>query len=256
MTARRPIGRFGRQTIQVAALLCLACAGTLQAQVRVTGRVIEDGNLNAIAAARVSFFDLYERFLGAVTTDAEGHFDFSVDKAAGVRMRVQRIGYKETLTPLLRFDNNALFEVEIRLRTDAVLVAPLEVTAIGGRGNPFFSGFEQRRASGAGIYFTRADIEARKPVLVTDLIATVPGVHVSGSGSGRRRTIDIGRTNCPAQLYVDGFYVNVAGAFTLDEFVSPADVQGIEVYRGLGTVPAEFYSPQARCGVIVVWTRR
>jgi len=228
----------------------------LRAQVRVAGRVIEDNTLEPITAARVAFFDVNERFLGAVTTDQDGRFGFVVEKAPAVRMQVRRIGYAQTMTPMLRFDDHLSFEVEIRLRTDAVLVAPLEVTAIGGRGYPFFSGFEHRRTSGAGIYFTRADIENRKPALVTDLIATVPGVHLSGSGTGSRRTINIGRTNCPAQLYVDGFLVNVAGAFALDEVVSPADVQGIEVYRGLGTVPPEFYSPQARCGVIVVWTRR
>jgi len=255
---RHPIaGRPGRHLVFVAVLLALAGTRPLNAQVRFAGRVIEDGNLEAIAAARVSFFDLYDRFLGAVTTGRDGRFQFNVEKTPAVRIRVQRIGYKETLTPLLRFDNRTSFEVEVRLRTDAVLVAPLEVTGASGTGgNPYFSGFEHRRKTGSGVYFSRADVERRKPALITDLIATVSGVHVSGSGSGNRRVITMGRTQCPAQLYIDGFFVNVAGAMTLDEVVAPGDVEGIEIYHGLGSVPAEFMSGQARCGVIVVWTKR
>lgn len=247
-------GHAGRHIVCLA--LAVVAATPLNGQVRLTGRVIEDGSLEPIAAARVSLFDLDERFVGAVTTDENGRFLYDVAKASAVRLRVQRIGYSETLTPLLRFDDHKSFEVEVRLRTDAVLVAPLEVTAVGGRGNPFFSGFEHRRKVGAGVYFSRADVERRKPALITDLIGSVPGVHLNGSGTGSRRIITMGRTQCPAQLYVDGFFVNVAGAYSLDEVVAPSDVEGIEVYHGLGTVPAEFMSAQARCGVIVVWTRR
>ena len=44
--------------------------------------------------------------------------------------------------------------------------------------------------------------------------------------------------------------------FRIDEVISPGSVEGIEVYRGLSTVPAEFLNPDAECGVIAIWTRR
>ena len=44
--------------------------------------------------------------------------------------------------------------------------------------------------------------------------------------------------------------------FTVDDAVSSGSLLGIEVYRGLSTVPAEFMTPRARCGVVVLWTRR
>jgi hypothetical protein len=38
--------------------------------------------------------------------------------------------------------------------------------------------------------------------------------------------------------------------------VEPADVEAIEIFKGLASVPAEFLNPQSRCGVIAIWTKR
>jgi len=38
--------------------------------------------------------------------------------------------------------------------------------------------------------------------------------------------------------------------------VSAADVEAIEIFKGLASVPAEFLNTQARCGVIAIWTKR
>jgi hypothetical protein len=89
----------------------------------------------------------------------------------------------------------------------------------------------------------------------------VPGVYLRSTGSGRRNVVAMGRSagvnECSgAQIYVDEFLINPGGAFAIDEVLLPPDVEGIEVYRGLSTVPAEFLSPLASCGVIVIWTRR
>ncbi|MFC1791075.1 hypothetical protein ACFL0I_01235, partial [Gemmatimonadota bacterium] len=83
-----------------------------------------------------------------------------------------------------------------------------------------------------------------------------------------RPVVRVGRSanrDCITQIFVDGFLVNrrafgARGArpidFRIDDAVSPASVEGIEIYRGLGTVPAEFLNPDAVCGVIAIWTRR
>ena len=72
-------------------------------------------------------------------------------------------------------------------------------------------------------------------------------------------------SNCATQIFVDGFLLNrrtgsSRGAppidFRIDDVVSPSSIEGIEVYRGLSTVPAEFLNPDAECGVIAIWTRR
>lgn len=37
---------------------------------------------------------------------------------------------------------------------------------------------------------------------------------------------------------------------------APGLVEGIEIYRGLSTVPAQFLNSDAKCGVVAIWTRR
>jgi hypothetical protein len=47
-----------------------------------------------------------------------------------------------------------------------------------------------------------------------------------------------------------------ADAPTIDDVVTPNVTEGIEVYRGVATVPPEILSPDAMCGVVAIWTRR
>jgi hypothetical protein len=35
-----------------------------------------------------------------------------------------------------------------------------------------------------------------------------------------------------------------------------ADVEAIEVFRGLSEMPAEYAAPELRCGAVAVWTKR
>jgi hypothetical protein len=55
-------------------------------------------------------------------------------------------------------------------------------------------------------------------------------------------------------MYVDGVAFGRADD-VLDQ-VGPTDIEGIEIYRRATEVPPEFGGLQARCGVILVWTRR
>jgi hypothetical protein len=63
---------------------------------------------------------------------------------------------------------------------------------------------------------------------------------------------------CPVQIWVDGMLTTRAAGenVPLDDLASPGILEGIEIYRGLATIPPEFVSPGARCGVIAIWTRR
>lgn len=56
---------------------------------------------------------------------------------------------------------------------------------------------------------------------------------------------------CPIQYYVDGTFVAL---FNIDEIL-PGDVEGMEIYRGAATIPAEYNKGTAICGLILIWTR-
>jgi len=236
---------------------CLTAAAV--AQVRLQGRVIEDVTETPVEGTRVTLLDARGRQLSAILTDQRGAFEFLVRRTGAVRLRAERIGFAETVTPTLHFDQHDFFSLEIRLDPEAVLLAPLEVVARSpNRISSVLREFEDRRMRATGgVFFTRKDIDRLNPGYVSDLLATVPGVHLETSGGRRNGVVTMGRRlGCPAQIYVDGFLINPRGDHAIDEVVLPPDIEGIEVYRGLSTVPAEFLSPEAECGVVVLWTRR
>ena len=247
------------------ALLTTAPLAAQQKQVLIVGRVIaEDGGF-PVNAAQVHLMHQHGRILQRTETDENGKFQFVIPPIPALRLRVERQSYQPTTTPLLRLDQRTYFEVEVTMDTEAVLLAPLEVLAWSELDpSAFLDNFRRRVASGMGIYITRSEIEERRPMFVSDLLRTVPGVAVEASGSGTRPVVTVGRArerDCVTQMFVDGFLVNKRNAggvndIRLDDVVSPGSVEGIEIYRGMSTVPAEFLNADAACGVIAVWTRR
>lgn len=243
----------------------LAAFQTAGAQVSVHGRVLDDDTEAPVSAAAVVLTDPGGRAMQETVSDSGGFFRFEPVDHRAVRLEVSRLGYEDVTTAVLRFDEYSFFRVELRLAPDAVLLAPLEVVARSTVPSPVLSGFEDRRRSAAsGWFFTREEIEEIGPALVSDVIARVPGVRLESSGRGTQRTVSMSRSAglgggaCPVQVYVDGFKLNSSrsGEVAVDETVSPRSVEGIEVYRGLSSVPAPFMNPEAHCGVIAIWTRR
>jgi len=250
----------------------------------IEGRVLDDVSEEAIPGVEVVLMDGRGRDIARWVTNDEGSFEFMIQRPGSVRLRANRIGYRETTTPALRVEEGESYQVEIRLDTEAVLIAPLEVVGRTRSQTPVMDNFFHRKRVGLGHFITRDDIRERSPFAITDLLANVPGVRVTSAGRGgtTRRNISMGRAlpgegDCPVQVYLDGTLVNRRNLrsvdptgdgigrdayelrsdneFSIDDVVSVMSIEGIEVYRGISTVPAEFSSPDARCGVVAIWTR-
>jgi hypothetical protein len=263
-----------RTRLTIPLLLTVLLAAPAAGQVRLVGRVIDDTSARPLGAAQVTLTTHDGRVLQRTETDEVGEFAFDVkDRVSAVRLQVRRLSYKPNTTPVLHFDDHKFFQLEVRLDPDAILLAPLEVVAWSKvEPSPFLESFKERVETGNGYYITRADVEARRPMYTTDLLRDVPGLTLIGSGSGLHPMVSVsGRStttqmggNCPTQIWIDGFLLNrrtIGGAgptqdFRIDDAVSPGSIEGIEVYRGLSSVPAEFLNEDARCGVIAIWTRR
>lgn len=253
----------------LAVVAAFSWTGGAAAEIQIEGRVVDNQSLQPISGAEIRIENVRRpgRRLDVTYSDAQGRFSFLVERDGGYIFRAQRIGYESTDTPTLRTDGYRLYEVEIRLDPDAMLLAPIEVLVRSrGEDSPVLANFQHRARLGLGHYFTRRDIERLRPTHVTDLVARVPGVRLESSGAGLQRLVYMNRGpgGCRAEIFVDGMRwtqpITLGGApesaFTLDDAVSPASVLGIEVYRGMSTVPAEFRTLDTRCGVVAVWTRR
>ncbi|MFH1764697.1 MAG: TonB-dependent receptor plug domain-containing protein [Gemmatimonadota bacterium] len=250
-------------------LLCFAVSGQAAGQIRIVGRVIDDLTEVPLSQAQISLLAPDGSTLTRGETSELGTFEFQVRNVRAVRLSVRRFGYQANTTPLLYFDVRKFFQVEVRLDPEAILLAPLEVIYWSPRPeNALHEAFKRRVETGLGIYITREEVETRNPLLVSDLLREVPGLDFRTSAYGTRPSVRMVRAAgmaCVTQIFLDGFLMNGRAFSTagfapidlrIDDVVSPNSVEGIEIYRGLSTVPPEFLNPDADCGVIAIWTRR
>lgn len=233
--------------------LALPAAG----QVYIQGRVISEETELPLGRAEVTARRPDGRLIKRVETGDDGAFEFVISKVTAIQIEAKRLGYKSNTTPLLHFDNHKFIQVEVRLDTDAILLAPLEVVVWSGVDkSPLLDNYRFRKSVGLGTFITRQDIEKAHPARVTDMLRMVPGIQLLGSGSGFHPVIQIGRgagNGCQTQIFLDGIRMPDP---RLDDLVAPGDIEGIEIYKGLASIPAEFLTPDAPCGVVAVWTRR
>lgn len=263
---RRPTG-----AVLALAALALVFPEGLQAQASplhgtLRGRASDEFNDHPLSGARVEFLDDARRVRSAVLADEAGYFVMARLPPGPFRLRVTQFGYAQTTTPVWWVEAGQILDVAVRLRPDAVPLAPLEVVALTRVPLPVLADFHRRRESAVtGFFLARQDIDARKASRVTDLLVDVPGIRLEpvpgypGQGRGvsfTRSLLGSGGGRCPVQVFVDGILATRGGAVPLDDLVAPEDLEGVEVYRGLGSVPAEFVTPEARCGVVALWTRR
>jgi Outer membrane cobalamin receptor protein len=113
-----------------------------------------------------------------------------------------------------------------------------------------FDDFYRRRAQGLGTFLTREDIDARAAEKPEDLLRSVTGIRIRYQGMNP--FIEFLRCD-QVNVYIDG-------ALSHDGYrdffgLSPLDIEAIEVYHGLATVPPEFTPHPNDCAAIVVWTR-
>lgn len=226
----------------------------------IRGRVMDESTNSGIAGALVEFMDGRTRQRGSAVTDAEGNFILPSVPSGPFRLRASRIGFARIVTPYWRVLSGEALTVTVRMHPEAVVLAPLEINAVARSRSPVLASFYHRVERGiGGTYITREEIERRNPGLVSDLLRAVSGVELTQGFVTSVRALPGmggGANGCPMQIWVDGVLATRGGPVELDALATPAVLEGIEIHRGLSTVPAEFLTPEARCGVIAIWTQR
>jgi hypothetical protein len=185
-----------------------------------------------------------------VTTDAEGRFALDSLAAGTHALEVRAVGFlPRQLAVDLRVDQAAT--VDVRLEERVRTLAPRVVRGDARRG---MAGFRERAASGNGYFITPAMIADRGTRSVTDLLRTVPMLHVRPSGyfgtiiSMRGALPPAG--DCAPAVFVDGTYI-IDGGTELERYLAAAEVAGIEIYSS-ASVPPEFQ--RGMCGSLLIWT--
>lgn len=234
---------------------------------RLLGRVRDVLSHRPVAAAAVSVTGRQE----GVQSNRRGHFVLGALPMGEYELSVRHIGY-EPLTHSVTVTRDHTTEVDVHLSPDPVALAPLVATVTRLR-RLETQGFYERKQwgelTGLGTFFTVQDIERRNPRRITHLIADAPGVRISCGGSGsrckvfsRRASTGFGGAGCELNVYVDGVLVIRSSdsrwggsSGSVDEFIMPIEVGGLEVYSGAAALSAEFSGFDSRCGAVVIWTK-
>lgn len=187
-------------------------------------------------------------------TDDQGRVALLAVPAGKAVLRVRRLGFAEQTIPIsvtpgtLDEGRYKLMPIATNLRNVTIRASELKPERYAKTGR--FDDFYRRRAEGLGTFLTREDIDARAAQKPEDLLRAVTGIRIRYQGMNPF----IEFLRCDAvNVYIDGSLSHDGYRDYFD--LSPLDIEAIEIYHGLATVPPEFSPHPNDCAAIVVWTR-
>ncbi|WP_419164196.1 carboxypeptidase regulatory-like domain-containing protein [Candidatus Palauibacter sp.] len=221
---------------------------------RIIGQIRDGVTERPVVTAAVSVLGRTE----VVESNRRGRFVLSGVTAGEHELQVQRIGYAP-LRHAVTVTRGLTTDMEIGLVPTPVEMEPIVATVTRLR-RLEIKGFYERKLWGelvsGGTFFTADYIERWRPLRVSQLVSEhIPGIRLArGVLVNTRMGVGFGRANapCPMNVYIDGISLRGGG---VDEAVLPIEVAGIEVYKGLASLPAEFGGFRNRCGAVVIWTK-
>lgn len=204
-------------------------------------------------------------------TNSLGNFTFPSLPPGEVDLQVNRLGYSEA-TGQVEVEVGKTVHIAVNLSTEPIAMDPITVSAVRRRiVLPGLEDFERRYHSGWGKFVLEEDLQTRSPRRLSDVLE-MAGTVVNGSVGFEK--LRIRRTGCGPLVYLDDMLVTrcprgggpppppgegcdpAEEAFEVVNLIHPLDVVAVEVYRGPSEVPGQYLDSNARCGVILVWTRR
>lgn len=187
------------------------------------------------------------------TTDPAGSFRLIGVDPGLATLVVRRIGFKAA-SLAIQVSPSGAGQLMVTLSMTPEILAPVEVAATREVYDARLDGYFDRVSKRiSGNIITRERIERAHSKRMVDLLRQVPSVRIVSTrawGTVAR----IRGAPCPPVVFIDGFAAS-AGPFDLD-MIDLSSVEGIEVYAGMGSIPAEFSTARGdRCGVIAIWSR-
>lgn len=239
----------------------------LHAQTGLLRGVVEDSIGVPIPAVDVSVVGSSRR----LRTDSLGRFTLTALGSGTHRLILRRFGFESLASPVTMSDGDTL-ALTFELRAAPAMLGEVHVDASPITPRLLDVGFDRRRKL-EGVpsrqFVTRAEIERRNPVAVSDLLKRMsarasgascmdPVLFVDGAIRPRlappvqmRRLIT---SRGEDQTPIAGSSANPFRPPVDD--IAPGEIEGIEVYTGPAQIPPEFKASGRgfEC-VVVIWTR-
>ena len=223
-----------------------ATAGT---QVSSINGVVTDSLGRPLVGAEVRLV-VQDSAVSVTRTDDDGRFVVAGSLRGRTWLHLRRLGFLSRDVELF-FPRDSTRPLFIQLEAAAQGMDPTEVRDSSGVG--LLREFDQRRQSNSyGHYFTRDDIARRRPLFLSEMLRTIPGVTVGQLRTGGFR-LRMRGCRYPPMIWIDG--TRFPGT-ELDELARVDDVGGMEVYPTSSGVPAQYLDrSNVGCGTILVWSR-
>lgn len=211
--------------------------------------------------------------LRTIVADQSGVFTLAAPADGTYRLRAWHVGAETLVVGPIVLEAGADLVLDVLLDVKPIGLEGIDVAVEARIRRLALTGFYERAKIGGGVFLTPEDIAERNPLRTTDLLATVPGLHLEESLSTLHRYPIVrgyrgtGDGLCLPAIYLDGMLLQRGGdrsveglrsggrdVFHVDE-LHPTGLLGVEVYRSASEVPAQYSGGTAACGVMVFWTR-
>jgi hypothetical protein len=249
------------------ALLHGLCGGgmTVAAQT-LRGRVLDSATRAPVALAYVGLMEGEGELVVAALAGPGGVFELEAPRGGAYLLYVARTGYRTLVDGVFEIEPGGVVEIQIGLTPEPLELEPLEVVGVAERTRLEVEGFYERAVTGVGTFLIREQIERTAVDRITDAFRNIPNVFIDASrplaGSAavmQYPALWVNRAGrrCAPTFYVDRHVVARGGteAVRPDDFVTPAEIEAIEVYTRTAEMPVGF-DDLSDCGVILIWTRQ
>jgi hypothetical protein len=226
-----------------------APAAVFRGTARLAG-VVRDDKGRPLAKARVLVLGTGRE----ATTSEAGSFALDSLPGGSWTAEARAIGFSPVRAPVtLRAERPATVALDFAARVET-----LERVVVMGKGSPrsrLIDELLQRRRTGFGRHYLAEDLARLRPLRVSDVLRTAPGVQLRPDSFGRQSVRM--RGGCVPVLLVDGMPIR-EGAEEMDWLVPVQDVMAVEVYTGTAGLPAQFvgFAGSNGCGAVALWTKR
>ena len=186
-------------------------------------------------------------------SDSRGAFRLFTSNVDTITIGIRRLGYAP-VSALIEARNRQWDTLVVEM--DPVPQELAAVKATAARARLGLRDIDERKAMGAGQYYLREDIEARRTNHSSDVVRDARGVRLvklrSGGYGVRFAAFSGSRAACVPNLWIDG---QMAAGMEIDD-VPAGDLEAIELYENWTSTPVQFSKgSNIPCGTIVLWTR-
>ena len=251
---RTPVLRRARVGLLITSALLLPAPSAAQL---VRGRVVEAVTEDALPGATVQLVDATGASVASVIAGPAGAFVLTVPAAADYTLHVEHLGYARTSHGPVPLGGEQVGVLTLRMAIEVIPLSPLNVEVEARVRKLERVGFYDRRRLGLGTFIDH-DMISQHARTASDVLRNVSGLRLLIQGY----FTDVqsrGMNGCRPAIYLDGALTSgprrSITSFNLEDLPAP-DIEAVEVYPGLASVPPQFTGANSACGIILFWTTK